>query len=94
MSEMTAIISHDGKEIFKIERSVVDAGDLVRHLREMQKNTNVFLTGLIENSDGKSEEDDNAEDWESDEEVNEPEKKIKNTSQTNTRICALVILNI
>ena len=66
---MIATISHDGMEIFKMERSVDDAGDLVRHLREVQKNTNVFLTGLIENSDGKSEEDDKAEDGESDEEV-------------------------
>ena len=74
---MTATISNDGKEIFKMERSVDDAGDLVRHLREVQKNTNVFLTGLIENSDGKSIEDEKAEDEESDVEVHEPENKIQ-----------------
>ena len=74
---MSAIITQNEKEIFKMERIVEDAGDLVRHLREVQKNTNVFLTGLIENSDGKSVEDDDAEDEESDEEVHEPENKIQ-----------------
>ena len=63
-----------------MEKSVDNSGDLgplVGALRELQKNTNEFLTGLIINSDEKSGTvDDGDEGEESDDEVKEPENKL------------------
>ena len=63
-----------------MEKSVDSSGDLgplVNALRELQKNTNEFLTGLINNSDDKTDiVDDEDKGEESDEEVKEPENKL------------------
>ena len=63
-----------------MEKSVDSSGDLgplVGDLRELQKNTNEFLTALINNSDDKSDiVVDGDEGEESDEEVTEPENKL------------------
>ena len=63
-----------------MEKSVASSGDLgtlVNALRELQKNTNELLTGLINNSDDKSDiVDIGDEGEESDEEVKEPENKL------------------
>ena len=79
MSQLCGIISQNGKEINKMEKGVDSSGDLgplEGALRELQKNTNEFLTGLINNSDDKSGTvDDGDEGEESDDEVKEPENK-------------------
>ena len=80
MSHLCGIISQNGKEIHKMEKSVDSSGDLgtlVNDLRELQKNTNKFLTGMINNSDDKSDTvEDGDECEESDEEVKEPKNKL------------------
>ena len=80
MSQLCGIISQNGKEIHKMEKSVDSSGDLgplVGDLRELQKNTNEFLTALINNSDDKRDiVDDGDKGEESDEEVTEPENKL------------------
>ena len=80
MSQLSGIISQHGKEIHKMERSVDQSGDLgslVVDLRELQKNTNEFLTGLLNVSDEKSDIiDEGDEGEESEEEVKEPDNKL------------------
>ena len=77
MSQLCGIIPQNRKEIHKMEKSVDTSGDLVTlvgDLRELQKNTNEFLTGMINNSDDKSGTvDDGDEGEESDE---EPDNKL------------------
>ena len=80
MSQLSGTISQSGKEIHKVELSVDGSGDLrslVSQLRELQKNTNEFLTGLINegSSDANGELIDDI-DGESDEEVPEPAIKV------------------
>jgi len=78
MSEMYAVISQDGKEIFKVEKGMEIGSSmktLITNIRDMQGRTNLFLTGLIENvGDEETDENDDAE--ESDDENNEPESKL------------------
>ena len=80
MSPLFGILSQNGKEVHKVEKRDDGSGDLgplVNALRELQKNTSEFLTGLINNSDDKSYiVDDGDEGEESDEEVKEPENKL------------------
>jgi len=81
MAQLSGTISQSGKEIHKIELSVdssEDLGSLVSQLRELQKNTNEFLTGLINGDSSENNGDmlDGDDDGESDDEVDEPENKV------------------
>ena len=81
MAEMYAVITQNGKEIFKVEESVNHGGEeskktMITHIRDMQEKTNLFLTSLIENTGGKNETDEDEEAEDSENEVNEPEIKL------------------
>jgi len=81
MAEMYAVISNNGKEIFKVEKSLENDGEesmkiMVTHIRDIQEKTNVFLTGLIENTGGNDDTGEDEEAEESDDEINEPENKL------------------
>jgi len=81
MVEMYAVITQNGKEIFKVEKSMENDGEesmktMVTHIREVQESTNIFLTGLIENAGGINDTDEDEEAEESDDENNEPENKL------------------
>jgi len=75
---MYAVISQDGKEIFKVEREMENADSmkiLITNIRDLQEKTNLFLTGLIENV-GDADTDDNEDTEESDDDNDEPESKL------------------
>jgi len=81
MAEMYAVITDNGKEIFKVEKSLENDGEesmkiMVTHIRDIQEKTNVFLTGLIENTGGNDDTGEDEEAEESDDEINEPENKL------------------
>lgn len=81
MAEMYAVITQNGKEIFKVEKSLENDGEesmkiMVTHIRDIQEKTNVFLTGLIENTGGNDDTGEDEEAEESDDEINEPENKL------------------
>jgi len=81
MAEMYAVITHNGKEIFKVEKSLENDGEesmkiMVTHIRDIQEKTNVFLTGLIENTGGNDDTGEDEEAEESDDDINEPENKL------------------
>jgi len=81
MSQLSAIIHHNGQVIHQSETSIenpVNLEQLVKDLRSMQKNTNEFLTGMLTNSNDRCEEDDEEE--EDDDDVQEPEPKMMKSS--------------
>lgn len=84
MSSINAVIKKDGQQVKTIEASV-EKGEsylknLCKHLRDIQENTNAFLTEIItKEGEGNIEDPDDIDDDTEDD--NEPELKVPKLGQ-------------